>query len=465
MPAGGRDFPGCRWTGLCLRWPVHPCCCPRPGSLLPVSDATAHSAPSPAGPFFRTPAERAQLAREKFFARGERPTGLVSEAVIHSWNRCRAQGHGPGRLPTLDPVSASSVHAARHRHRALLAAAESELAQLESSLSGTGCRVLLINPSGVVIHATSGSNLPEQRTLDAAGRVGVQLAEDRVGTTAPGIVLRTGQAVSVCAGEHFFDRFGSVHCAASAIFDADHRLAGVLDVSTESQGFGFDMGSLVGLFATAIENRLLCAQADEHLVLRFQTTPALLDTPLQGLMGISGDGQVVWINGTGRRLLGEAADSGMCAEAVTGLALESLIDLVTGSTGPQCLRLPTGLGVWVQGRLQWRDGLAHGTARLAVRPDAPVVPAHAGDTDDTDAPSTAAPACEPGGSDNPPTSSSLADIHRALIDRTLAEQGGNIARTARALGVSRGLLYRHLRRQASTDGKGASVTTGGCPPT
>ncbi len=421
-----------------------------------MSDTPVHSAPAPSGPFFRTPAERAQLAREKFFAQGERPTGLVSEAVIHSWNRCRSQGHAPRRLPTLDPVSASSVHAARHRHRALLAAAESELAQLESSLSGTGCRVLLINPAGVVIHATATGALPEQRVLDAAGRVGVQLAEERVGTTAPGIVLRTGQAVSVCAGEHFFDRFSGVHCAASPIFDADHRLAGVLDVSTESRGFGFDMGSLVGVFATAIENRLLCAQADEHLVLRFQTTPALLDTPLQGLMGISGDGQVVWINGTGRRLLGEAADSGMCVEAVTGLALDALIDLATRASGPQCLRLPTGLGVWAEGRLQWRDGLAHSAARLAVHPEGPPPEA------DADAAVTPEAGEAP---DSTASGGSLADTHRALIDRTLAEQGGNIARAARALGVSRGLLYRHLRRHATTDGNGTSVTTGGCPPT
>jgi len=325
--------------------------------------------------------------------------------------------------------------------------------------------VLLVNPAGVVIHATAAGGLPEQRTLDAAGRVGVQLAEERVGTTAPGIVLRTGQAINVCAGEHFFDRFGGVHCAASPIFDADHRLAGVLDVSTESQGFGFDMGSLVGLFATAIENRLLCAQADEHLVLRFQTTPALLDTPLQGLMGISGDGKVVWINGTGRRLLGDAADSGMSSEAVTGLTLDALIDRATCSSGPQCLRLPSGLGVWVLGRLQWRDGLSRGETRLAmpgsehtarIMIDAEAHPVFTPPTTETDMLE---------GANSAPSRNSLADQHRALIDRTLAEQGGNIARAARALGVSRGLLYRHLRRQASTDGHNTSVTTGACPPT
>ena len=41
---------------------------------------------------------------------------------------------------------------------------------------------------------------------------------------------------------------------------------------------------------------------------------------------------------------------------------------------------------------------------------------------------------------------SLAQTQQRLIEDTLQANGGNVARTARQLGVSRGLVYRHLRR-------------------
>ena len=411
---------------------------------------------STGSPFFQTAEQRAALARQRFFEESDRPTGLVSEAVIQSWSRCRSLGHRPDRRAAVDPVSASALAAVRQRNRDLLLAAGEELSQLEASLAGTGCRVLLTNATGVVVHATEMRFAPGQQVLDVAGRTGVRLSEDRVGTTAPGIVVRTGQACSVSAGEHYYEQFVGVHCAAAPIFDMHRRLAGVLDVSSEGQPFGFDAASVVGVFATSIENRLLQAQSNEHVVLQFQTTPGLLDTPLQGLAALDGLGRVVWINAAGRRLLGrhpaaraaDAADAPVePAEAVFGASPNTLLDLGLRAS-PGVLRLPNGLGIWLRARAQWREGL---DVRHTV-----ALSASTASTASADAaqPAQAADLTPP---DAPASPASLADANRQLIESTLARNGGNVARTARELGVSRGLLYRHLRRPNDGQDPGPSA--------
>jgi transcriptional regulator of acetoin/glycerol metabolism len=67
---------------------------------------------------------------------------------------------------------------------------------------------------------------------------------------------------------------------------------------------------VVAHYAAEIEKRLLCAQSTEHLVLRLQITPALLDTPVAALVGITGDGRIDWLNGAAARLLGLTAPLG-----------------------------------------------------------------------------------------------------------------------------------------------------------
>lgn len=406
--------------------------------------------------FFQSPEQRSALARQQFFEESIRPSGLVSEAVVQSWNRSRSLGHRKGKIPAIDPVSRSALSAALSRNQDLVQAANIELDQLEASLSGTQCRVLLTDAKGVIVHTTSGLNEAGQNILDKASRVGVNLAENRLGTNAPGIVVQTGQPCTVLGGEHYYDLFQDLRCAAAPIRDVQGRLAGVLDLSTESRAFGFDAAAVVGLFATAIERRLLIAQSHELLVLHFQASPALLGTPMEGLAGVDTHGQVVWINGTGRSLLGHRESLPTMVDDLLGMNLRSLLALC-GAQGARLQQLPSGLGIWLRTVLQRNDGLnaEHTVGQAAPGNLVPAPPPSLGT-----APSEALAAqpdsvhCHENGCDNEPCTAadtpngtpSLAGLQQRLIEETLLAQGGNVAKTARVLGVSRGLVYRHLRK-------------------
>lgn len=373
----------------------------------------------PAQPFFASPGQRVGLARERFFGGGQRPTGLVSEPVIQSWARCVGAHRSPLEAVAFDPVTRSRLHATLTRNRDLLGAAGDEIARLEAALGGTGCRVLLTDAEGVIVHATQAPALQVEPLLKCASRLGVNLAEGAMGTNAPAVVVKTGSAVTVSGAEHYFECIQSLHCAAAPIHDGRGQLAGVLDLTVESRAFGFDAAALVGVYATAIENRLLQAGASEHLVLQFQVCNTMLGSPLQALVGVDGQGRVAWLNSTAQQLLGPGSGRESRAEALFGTTLAELLARSTGSE-PRPLRLPNGLTVWLRARLKAHDGL-----RAVVAMPAPVV-----------APAAPAPA---------PSAATLGQHTREVIERTLAEQGGNISRAARQLGVSRGLLYRRMK--------------------
>lgn len=381
----------------------------------------------PANVFFATPEQRAAWARQRFFEEGVRPTGLVSEAVIQSWSRCLQQHQEPGRVPEFNPVTASRIHSVLGRNRVLLDAAAGELQRLQHTLAGTTAVALLVDPQGVVMHTTWTRPQPEEVLLPLAARVGVCLSEDQVGTNAPGLSARTAHATTVMGIEHFCTVAQRLYCAAAPVRDIHGRLAAVLDLTSEGVPFGFDAAAVVGLYATAIENRLLCAQARGQLLVRLQLEPNLLATTMAGLLGLDERGRIAWINPTAAALLGlrtsPAGPEPLDAEEVLGQRAEVLLAWAC-SGEPMATRLPNGLTLWL--RCTLHDG-AHAAgevpATLPVPPPAP-------------APLAAEPL---------PPGTTLRDVDRQLIERALQACGGNLSRAARKLGVSRGLIYRHLR--------------------
>lgn len=382
--------------------------------------------------FSTTSAERVVLARRRFFEEGVRPSGLVSEAVIQSWLRSQRL-HPDVRQLALAPVSPSRLHATQERCRGLLLALRHELPAMEQALAGTGTRVLLTDDKGVMLYITPPA-LPRRNET-----AGLNISERALGTTAPGIVAATGRACTVSGGEHYFGELHALQCAAAPIHDVHGRLAGVLNLMVEEQDFSFDASPVAGMYATTIENTLLQSQSHEHLILRFQVTAALLHTPMQALMGVAADGRIAWMNKACARLAGRPPGRGACqVEELLGHGLARLLRL-SHQQAPEPLRLASGLGVWMQAQLQAADG-------LGSRLDASLA-------DDTDA--APASAAQPGAAheDGEACAAALPASARAtlrahsdrLIEETLARHAGNISQAARALGISRGMLYRRLR--------------------
>jgi len=393
----------------------------------------------PAQPFFSTPQQRLALARQRYFDEGVRPSGLLHESLIQSWSRCVQARRDPGERIAFQPVSAGRAHTALQRSRLLVTSAACELSQLEATLAGTGCSAILTDAQGVVVHAIRSAGEQDAVLLPIASRVGVDLAEEEVGTTAPGMSLRTGQASVVLGGEHFFGCLQVMYCAAAPIRDIHGQVAGVLDVSSESRPFGFDAAAVVNLAATMIENRLLRAQSTEHIVVHLQTAPGLIGTPMEGLVGLDGHGRIAWANTAAARLLGLAwPTSGAPAENVLGLEPAALARL-TRHDGASAHRLPNGLTVWLVARMQANDGAG------------PLAGCGSGFADPAAASPTlnghATPAPDPIAAK--PAASTLRDNDRQLVEQTVRACGGNVSKAARTLGVSRGLIYRHLRNTPS----------------
>jgi transcriptional regulator of acetoin/glycerol metabolism len=390
-------------------------------------------------PFFVTREDRVSLARNRYFEEGILPTGVVSEVVFQSWTRCHRSNQKPQDKIEFQPVSVSRSQLALQKNRGLHEAWLNEMPALGTALGSANCSAILTDASGVLIGATPSGNL-EQRIIPMAHRIGVNLSEEYIGTTAPGLVARTGKQACVMGAEHYFDSVSTMYCTAAPIRNIHGQLAGILDISSEGVPFKFDPSSVVGLYAASIENRLLVAQSNELLIIKFQFIPAIIETPMVGMLGFDLAGQLVWINSVASHLLGIAIPpeerNKLSIEDIFEASFEQLASNI--DRGFESQRLCNGLHVFVTCSLQKQGAYAH-------KPTA-CVPPYKPDNPSSEVSCSAQPVHRDLNLSNgflPPDSLKQADAD--LIRKCLAESRGNVTQAAKRLKVSRGLIYRRLQ--------------------
>ena len=108
--------------------------------------------------------------------------------IVRSWQRCLANGHQPAQPLAFNMVSAPAVQRTADQHAALLQAARPVLAQLTRAIAGMHYFALLTDARGVVIEVQGAVDRNDPRA-HAIGRVGIDLSEAAVGTTAIGMAL------------------------------------------------------------------------------------------------------------------------------------------------------------------------------------------------------------------------------------------------------------------------------------
>jgi transcriptional regulator of acetoin/glycerol metabolism len=331
----------------------------------------------------------------------------VEAWVERSWQRCLASGRRPEQRLGFDMIPAPARQRVIDASQPLVRAARPVLDRLSRALASTRYFAILTNDAGVVVDAHGPIDRSDRRA-DLITRIGVDLSERNVGTTAIGAALTELQPVWLHRGEHFFNDTSVYSCAGAPLFGPDGRCAGMLDLTGINAAERPELKHLVAQAARSIENSLTLALPHD-LLLRLNWPGRSLGGDDDGLVGLDADGWVQGSNEAARQMVPQLALAGgptHCSE-LFAQPWEPLFDLARHRT-PQA---PTEVPLWSGLRLQ-------ALPLLSGRPVGTVAPRVP-----------------------------LRDVEIALIRKAVADARGNVQQAAKALGISRATVYRKLGRK------------------
>ena len=341
----------------------------------------------------------------------------VTPWIERSWQRCLQQGQRPEQPVVFEPVSATAMRRAADANRRLVQAARPVLGKLGHAMADTRYFAILTNAQGVVIDAHGPIDRSDRRA-DLITRVGVDLSERCIGTSAIGAALHELQPIWLHRGEHFFNDTSVYSCAGAPLTGPDGRCVGMLDLTGVDAVERPELMHLVAQSARSIENALVLDLAHALLV-HINWPGRTLGEESDGLVCLDADGWVMGMNQAAQQMLGTGAlrevaqnNSALHANDVFALAFELLFD--AGRAHRPCVEVPlwSGLRLNAQALLPHQSARRYGTADRSAGAAAERAP--------------------------------LKDIEASLIQQAVREARGNVAQAARTLGISRATVYRKI---------------------
>ncbi|MDP1999390.1 MAG: helix-turn-helix domain-containing protein [Rhodoferax sp.] len=346
------------------------------------------------------------------------PAGWIAPWIERSWQRCIHQGLQPGQMQAFEAVGVSHQRHTLEANQHLRHTAQPVLESLGHAIVNTRYFAILTNAAGVVVDVSGPIDRSDPRA-DLITRIGTDLSEASMGTTAIGAALAELQPVWLHRGEHFFSANGHYTCAGAPLFGPDGACVGMLDLTGIDALERPELKHLVTQSASKIENALVLAQA-HSLMVRLNWPGYSLGSEADGIVCLDADGWVTGANPIARQMVAGLATVHTQVVHVSelfGVPYQFLFDAARPAS------LPIDIPLWTGLRLQalpveraYETQPVHATqARTAVR-----LP--------------------------------LKDVEAALIRKAVEQARGNVAEAARILGISRATVYRKLgQRPSPTD--------------
>lgn len=341
---------------------------------------------------------------------GAAHAGYLDGWIERSWKRCLSIGYQPQTAVEFAQISSQDLRRVDVENHELVHAAKPLMEKLGRAIASTQYFAILTNAQGIVIDSNGPIDQIDKRAK-LISRIGVDLSEKAIGTSAIGAVLKELQPVWLHRGEHFFDDNAAFSCAGSPLFGSRGQCIGMLDLTGIMVPERPELKHLTSLTARTIENALLLQQPHQ-LLLRINWPGQPLGEDTDGLIALNSDGCILGANQTARLMLPQLAQLNsfnMHASDLFAMPFTMLFD--TSRRAQVVIEVPLWSGLQL--------------IALALRPENERTTMHIR-TDSANA------------------SHALRDVEAEMIKQAVDQARGNIAQAARDLGISRATLYRKL---------------------
>jgi transcriptional regulator of acetoin/glycerol metabolism len=230
-------------------------------------------------------------AWEKFVQTGAVEPGVVRPEIAQSWLRCREAGVNPFAGSGTTTLARPLLEELLERRKKLIAVARPFMDNLSSFVAASNFVVILSDERGYLMDAVGDSKVIN-------GDNGLYLhqgalwAEGEIGSNGVGTSLFLKKPFQVSGAEHYCQVHHPWTCSGAPIFDDDHRIIGVLEMTGLAEKSHLHTLGMVVAAVEAIHDQLRIQEQNYELTM-LNRELTLLNNRMTNIFSTVSDGVVV----------------------------------------------------------------------------------------------------------------------------------------------------------------------------
>ena len=217
----------------------------------------------------------------------------TEDIIRQSFARCMASGLERRHLARPHHLRESELSEKMERSKLLMAASEPNISLLKSCIDTKGISILLADADGYILKVTG--DVAFAKTISKYGfAVGVQVAEDSLGTNAIGTALFENTPIQLSGKEHFLFQLEELHSVATPITSSRGAIIGVIGIIAKEENPSWT--TALKETAAAIREAYTLLEAKQQLSLSNSLYDSIINALNHGLIAVNRVGKTIRYN-------------------------------------------------------------------------------------------------------------------------------------------------------------------------
>lgn len=141
-------------------------------------------------------------------------------------------------------------------------------------------------------------------TLKVSNQIGFCYAEEKVGTTAISMCVKSGKTETISGYEHYCKEYHDVFCVATPIYDENNQICSILGTTGLLVNKTNNLDIVLAIASRMITNNIKMAQVQKELDRQNSLYSLIVDAASDGMLTVDMNGMITFINPAGMRILG-----------------------------------------------------------------------------------------------------------------------------------------------------------------
>ena len=243
-------------------------------------------------------------AWKEFIETGEVKQHQVRSIIYNSWMRSRAAGVDPYEGHGCKFLGPMELDRLLQQNKDLMDVSYPFLEKLYYFLEGSGFLIMLTDANGYILEEFGDPEIMENAT-ELNFVKGACWQEQYVGTNSIGIIVHDKQTIQISGAEHYCIQSHKWTCSAAPIFDQNHEMIGIFNVSGPCESVNQHTLGMVVSCVEAIEQQMALRRQNKKIDNMNHRLENVLNRASEAMITVDHDGRIDTMNQLARHMLGD----------------------------------------------------------------------------------------------------------------------------------------------------------------